>query len=422
MTTLRPGLVAVVGCRQLVTLCGPARARSGAEMSELGIVTEGAFLVRDGRITHVGKEQDLRPLISRDFHVVDAGGRIVLPGFVDAHTHLVFAGSRAEEFERRARGETYQQIAAAGGGILSTVRQTRAASEADLLTESRRHVEWMIRTGTTAAEAKSGYGLSLESELKILRVIRSLSTDGPLRLKATFLGAHTTPPEFAGRTDDYVAHVVNEMLPRVVAEKLAVYADVFCEPGAFSVPQARAVMQAARELGLKLRLHVDQLSLSGGAQLASELGAVTADHLEHADSKSIEALKARGVIPVLLPGSVYSLGLARYPLARSMIDAGLPVVLATDFNPGSSPTPSIPMILSLASTHMKMTAAEAITAATVNAAWSLNWLDDLGSLEAGKYADFVIHDCPDYRDLAYFYGIESAYEVFIGGQSVYHRA
>ena len=418
MTNPLPGLLAIVGCRQLVTLKGPARARTGAEMGELAIIADGAFLVKDGRITHVGTERELRPLINRGFQVIDARNRIVLPGFVDAHTHLVFSGSRADEFERRSRGETYQQIAASGGGILSTVRHTREASEANLLNESRNHAEWMLRTGTTAAEAKSGYGLSIESELKILRVVRSLSIEGPLRLKATFLGAHATPPEFAGRTDDYVAHVADEMLPRVVDAELAAYADVFCEPHAFDVPQARRIMEAARKAGLKLRMHADQLSRSGGAQLAAELNAVSADHLEHTDSDGIKALAAAGVQPVLLPGSVYALGLARYPQAREMIDAGLPVVLATDFNPGSSPTPSIPMILSLAATHMRMTAAEAITAATVNAAWSLGWLGDIGTLEVGKYADFAIHDCKDYRDLAYFFGVESAREVFVGGKPV----
>ncbi|MDB6167446.1 MAG: imidazolonepropionase [Verrucomicrobia bacterium] len=390
-------------------------------MSELAIIRDGALLAENGRVTHVGTEKELRNRIGPDWEVVDAGGRAVLPGFVDAHTHLVFAGSRVDEFERRSRGETYQQIAAGGGGILSTVASTRAASEAELLEQGRRHLDWMMRCGTTAAEAKSGYGLSLESELRILRTIRALHAAGPVRLAATFLGAHGTPPEFAGRTEDYAAHLVEAMLPAVVAEKLAVYADVFCEPRYFTVSQSRKIMLAARRLGLGLRLHADQLSSSGGAQLAAELGAVTADHLELVDAGGIAALAGAGVQPVLLPGSVYALGLAHYPPARAMIDAGLAVVLATDFNPGSSPTPSIPMVMSLAATHLKMSPAEAITATTVNAAQSLGWLGELGTFEPGKRADFVIHDCADHRELAYYFGLESAAEVFIGGRRCFRR-
>jgi imidazolonepropionase len=391
-------------------------------MRELEVITGGALLAEDGRITHVSREHELRPLVDRSYTVVEAGGRLVLPGFVDAHTHLVFAGHRADEFERRIGGETYQQIAAAGGGILSTVRQTRAESEADLAAHARRHLNWMLRSGTTAAEVKSGYGLSLESELKILRVIARLAHEGPVRLAATFLGAHSTPPEFAGRTDDYVTHIIREMLPRVAGEGLVTYADVFCEPHIFNGVQTRAIMVAAKKLGLGLRMHVDQLARSGGAELAAELGANSADHLEQVDARGIAALGAAHVAPILLPGSVYALGLDHYPPAREMIAAGLPVTLATDFNPGSSPTPSIPMILSLAATRMRMTPAEAVTAVTVNAAHSLGWLHELGSLEVGKRADFVVHDCADYREIVCFFGCESARDVFIAGRRVFHRS
>jgi imidazolonepropionase len=347
--------------------------------------------------------------------VVDAGNRVVMPGFVDAHTHPVFAGNRAPEFEQRASGATYAEIAAAGGGIRSTVRQTRAASEDALLRAAQKYVGWFLENGTTTIEAKSGYGLRPEDEYKLLRVIGNIQ---PLRTVPTFLGAHEIPDEFRKDPAKYVDLVVQEMLPKVAAERLAEYCDIFCEPGIFGIEDSRRILIAARMLGLGLRLHADQLSKSGAAVLAAELGATTADHLEHTDALGIAALKAAGVQPVLLPGSVYALGSSRYPDARAMLDAGLAVVLATDFNPGSSPTASMPMILSLASTQMKMTPAEAITATTINAAHSLNRGDEIGSLEPGKRADFVIHDCEDYREIGYFFGVRHPRAVYIEGYCV----
>ena len=406
--------LAVLNCSQVVTLAGPARPRVGAEMRELGILSHGALLVRDGLIERVGTRAEIEKLIDADTMVVDAGGRVVLPGFVDAHTHPVFAGTRVDEFEERSRGATYQEIAARGGGIQSTVNRTRAASVDELVTTGRRYAEWFLRGGTTTVEAKSGYGLSLEDELKILRAIKRLDRETPLRYVPTFLGAHSVPPEYQARRDEYLALIVDEMLPQVAQQELAEFCDVFCEKKVFTTDESWKILSAARCHGLGLRMHADQLSLSGGAQLAAELGTVTADHLEHTDAAGIAALKGAGVQPVLLPGSVYALGSSRYPAAREMIDAGLAVVLATDFNPGSSPTPSMTIILSLAATHMKMTPAEAITSATINAAYSLNRGDRLGSLERGKIADFVIHDCDDYRELAYFFGIEHAWRVHTG--------
>jgi len=384
-------------------------------MRELGIVQRGALFVRDGLIERVGAADEIKTLIDADTTVVDAGGRVVLPGFVDAHTHPVFAGTRVDEFEERSKGATYQEIAARGGGIQSTVNRTRAASVDELVATGRRYAEWFLRGGTTTVEAKSGYGLSLEAELKILRAIKRLDRETSLRYVPTFLGAHSVPPEYRARRDEYVALIVDEMLPQVAQQKLAEFCDVFCEEKVFTTDESWKILSAARCHGLGLRIHADQLSFSGGAKLAAELGTVTADHLEHTDTAGIAALKGAGVQPVLLPGSVYALGSSRYPAAREMIDAGLAVVLATDFNPGSSPTPSMTMILSLAATHMKMTRAEAITAATINGAYSLNRGDQLGSLEPGKIADFVIHDCDDYRELAYFFGIESPWQVFSRG-------
>jgi imidazolonepropionase len=404
---------AVINCSQVVTLAGSARPRVGAELRELGIVENGGLFVRDGLIERVGTMAEIEQLIETDTTVVDAGGRVVLPGFVDAHTHPVFAGTRVDEFEERSQGATYQEIAARGGGIQSTVNRTRASSADELVERCRRYADWFLRGGTTTIEAKSGYGLSLEDEIKILRAIKRLNDETPLRYVPTFLGAHSVPPEYRSRREEYVSLIVEEMLPQVAGQKLAEFCDVFCEEKVFTTDESWKILSAARCHGLGLRMHADQLSLSGGAKLAAELGTSTADHLEHTDAEGIAALKQAGVQPVLLPGSVYALGSARYPAAREMIDTGLAVVLATDFNPGSSPTPSMTMILSLAATHMKMTPAEAITAATINAAYSLNRGDQIGSLEPAKIADLVIHDCADYRELAYFFGIQHPWRVFL---------
>ncbi len=405
----------------MVTVAGPARPRVGEELRQLSIIEDGALLVRNQRIEQVGRRSEIERLVDDSYEVVDAGRRVVLPGFIDAHTHPVFAGTRAGEFEERSQGATYQEIAAGGGGIQSTVRATREATLDELIASGERYANWFLRNGTTTVEAKSGYGLTLEDELKLLRAINKLDEQTPLRYIPTFLGAHDIPPEYKSQREDYVSLLIEEMLPRVVGEKLAEYCDVFCENKVFTVDESRKILNAAGQAGLGLRVHADQLSLSGGAELAAEVHAATADHLEHADRNGIEALKSAQVQPVLLPGSVYALGSSRYPPAREMIEAGLPIVVATDFNPGSSPTPSIPMVLSIAATHMKLSPAEGITAATINAAYSLGRGDELGSLEAGKIADFVIHDCEDYREIPYFFGLEHPWQVYAAGQQVFAR-
>jgi imidazolonepropionase len=407
--------LAVLHASQLVTLIGPKRPRVGPELSELGIIRDGGMLVRDGKIEKVRPSDEIEKNV-RDAEIVDARRRVVMPGFVDAHTHLVFAGNRLDDFERRSRGETYEQIAKAGGGIWSTVQKTRAASELDLLTQAKKHANWFLRCGTTTVEAKSGYGLTVEDELKILRVMGQLKEEVRLEIVPTFLGAHAVPRGLS--PDEYLDVVITEMLPRVTAEKLAEFCDVFCERGYFDIDQSRRILSAAKKVGLSLRGHVDQLTNSGGAKLMAEMGATTADHLEQTDEQGIASLKEANVQPVLLPGSVYALGSSRYPRAREMIEAGFAIVLATDFNPGSSPTPSMPMVLSLACTQMKMSPAEALAASTLNAAYSLNRGDKIGSLEPGKLANFVIFDCEDYRELAYWFGIPQTHSVYVRGQCV----
>ena len=327
----------------------------------------------------------------------------------------------------RAEGATYQEIAARGGGIRSTMRRTRAASEDELFRLALPRVDWLLEHGTTTIEAKSGYGLTLEDELKILRVIRRLNQETPLTLVPTFLGAHEIPDEYRGtavgqRRADYIRLLMDEMLPRVAAERLARFADIFCESHVFTVAEARHILARAKQLGLGLRLHADQLTLCGGGRLAAELGAITADHLEWIDEEGIAGMAEAGVAAILLPGAVFNLGLPRYAPARALIEAGVSVVIATDFNPGSSPTPSMQMALSIACTQMRMTPAEAVTAATINAAYTLDLGHRVGSLEAGKLADVVVYDVSDYRQIPYFFGINHARLTIKGGRIVSRRA
>jgi imidazolonepropionase len=412
------GALAIVNIGQLVTLAGPARPRVGNELRELGIVENAALLIEDGRITAAGPYAELHSRLPAGATVIDAEARCVTPGFVDAHTHLVFAGNRAAEFEQRIAGATYQEIAAAGGGSQRTVRLTRAASEDDLLKATRQHRDWMLRCGTTTIEAKSGYGLDRETELRMLRVLSQLNAEGPARIVSTLLAAHTVPPEFADRRPEYIRWICEELIPEVCAQKLAAFCDAFCDDHAFTVDEARIVLTAARSQGLRLRVHAEQFRPGTGAALAAELGAATADHLETATTETLQLLRKAGVQPVLLPGSVFALGREQYPPARKMIELGLGIVLATDFNPGSSPVASMPFILSLACLRMRITPAEALVAATINAACSLGLGQRIGSLEPGKDADFLIHEFVDYRELAYFIAAPLRPRVFISGKEV----
>jgi imidazolonepropionase len=408
----------VVNCGQLLTLAGPARPRSGAELREIGVVRDATMFVENGRISAIGSYHELSPHLPRGVDTIDAGGRSVLPGFVDAHTHLVFGGNRIGDFEQRIAGRTYQEIAAAGGGIAFTLAATRKASGEELLRAARRHAQWFLAGGVTTIEAKSGYGLNEESELKILGVLQSLQEETPLRIVPTLLAAHMVPPEFRDDREAYLQIIVDRLLPQVAADSLARYCDVFCDDHAFTVDEARRVLLAAKQNGLGLRMHVEQFRADGGAQLAAELGANTADHLECTNADGFEALRKAGVQPVLLPASVFALSRSEYPNARAMITAGLAPVIASDFNPGSSPTPSMPFIITLAALYLRMLPSEAIVASTINAAASLELAHEVGSLEPGKRADFVIHECEDYRELAYFIAAPARPRVFVGGVEV----
>lgn len=414
--------LAIINIGQLVTLAGAPEPRSGPAMRELSIIENGAIICRDGLIAAVGTYQDIAPQINEDeMEIIDAYGGVVTPGLVDAHTHPIFAGTRENDYEQRISGKTYQEIAAAGGGIRYTVRLTRAASEEELFVEACRHITMMIEHGTTTAEAKSGYGLSLEQEMKMLYIMRQINIEGEIDLIPTFLGAHEFPDEYINNREGYIKLLTEQMIPTIAANNLARYCDVFCESHVFSISDSRRILGAAQRAGMGLRVHAEQLTLSGGARLAASLGAITADHLEQVDAISIRAMRDTGVMPVLLPGSVFHLGLKKYPPAREMIQAGLPVIIATDFNPGSSPTPSLPMAMSIACTQMQMTPAECLTACTINAAHSLELGHQIGTIEVNKYADLTLFNCPDYRQIPYFFGANLVSTVIKRGNVVYRR-
>lgn len=392
---------------ELVTVAGEPRPRSGPDQASLGIVKDGAVAAGvDGRIIAVGPTADVRAStrMSSDARVIDASGRAVLPGFVDAHTHAVFAGERVLEFTRRLAGADYLEILAAGGGILSTVRATRAVSRSELADIASTYLREMLRYGTTSVEIKSGYGLTVRDEVKMLRVVQALAEDTPLTVVGTFLGAHATPPQFQGKPDSYLDVVVNEMIPRIAEEGLARFCDVYCEKGVFTVQQSRRVLESGLEQGLAPKIHAEQKSHLGGTQLAAELHAVSADHLEHATDRDIMALAEGGTCAVLLPGAALMLGEEVQAPARRLIYAGVPVALATDFNPGTCPILSMPAIIALACVRRLLSPAEAIVASTINAAYSIGLGEEVGSLEVGKKADILILDAPSHQYIPYWFG------------------
>jgi imidazolonepropionase len=411
-------ILAVRNAAQLVCVSGGDQlARRGRLMQDLKIITNGALLARDGRIDWVGPTAELPPLPA-DAEVIDAAGKTVLPGFIDSHTHLVFAGSREDEFEQRLRGLSYHEIAAQGGGINASVRRVRRASREELKALARGRLDRLLRFGATTVEVKSGYGLTVADELKCLEVIAELNAEGPLELVPTFLGAHAVPPEFQGDRDGYLRLLTDEMLPEVARRRLAEFCDVFCETGVFSLEESERVLARARDLGLRLKLHADELTPLGGAELAAHLGAVSADHLLCITEGGVEALAAAGTVATLLPGTAFFLGMAAAP-ARRLIERGLAVALASDCNPGTCPTENLPLLGTMACTQMKMLPGEVVTALTLNAAAAVGRADRLGSLEVGKQADLVLWDVPDYRQLFYHFGVHQAWRVIKRGRVVH---
>ncbi len=405
---------------QLVTMRGlvPRRGRS---LADPGLVRDAAVLVEDGRVAAVGARRKIeRMREALRARKMDLGGRVMLPGLVDSHTHLVFAASRVEEYEMRIAGASYEEIARAGGGIRASVRKLRAMPEPALERLALGRLAQFAAHGTTTVEAKSGYGLDLASELKILRVQRSLARKQPLEIISTFLGAHVVPPEYANRQREYVELLTRRMIPAAARDALAEFCDVFCDRGAFSVEEARRILTAGRACGLYPRLHAEQLARTGAARLAVELRAASADHLDQVTRGDIELLAKSSVVCTLLPGASLHLGVPFAP-GRALVDAGAIIALATDFNPGTSPTLSLPMAMSLACDGMRLRPAEAIAAATVNAAYSLRRHDRIGTIEVGKQADLAAFDVADYREIPYYFGVHLAWLTIKRGKILYAR-
>jgi imidazolonepropionase len=386
-------------------------------MGGLAIIENGAVLVRGDRIDWLGPSAELPPL-PPDAEVIDATGKTILPGFVDSHTHLIFAGTREGEFEQRLQGLTYQEISARGGGINATVRRVREASKAELKDLTRRRLQHLLRFGVTTVEVKSGYGLTLADELKCLEVIAELNAEGPLELVPTFLGAHAIPPEFRTNRDGYIRLLLDDMLPEIARCRLADFCDVFCETGVFSLDESERILKRAQELGLRLKLHADELTPLGGAALAARLRAASADHLLCITDAGIDALAESETVATLLPGTAFFLGVPYAP-ARRLIERGVAVALASDCNPGTCPTENLPLVGAMACTQMKMLPAEVVTALTLNAAAALGRSGRIGSLEVGKQADLVIIDVPNYRHLFYHFGVNHVWRILKRGRVVY---
>ncbi|MFI5221125.1 MAG: imidazolonepropionase [Bacteroidia bacterium] len=395
---------------------GKIKKRSGKEMSELNIIENAFLLIEDGLIKDFGTEATNNKQQTTNLRVIDATGKFVLPSFVDSHTHLVFAATREEEFVMRIKGKTYEEIAAAGGGILNSAKKLQAMSEDDLFENALQRLNEMIRFGTGAVEIKSGYGLTVKDELKMLRVIQRLKKVSPITIKATFLGAHAIPPEYKQNRNGYIDLVITEMLPQIAAEKLADYCDVFCDKGFFTVEETDKILNAAAKFGLKAKIHGNELGQTGGVQVAVKNNALSVDHLEYAGEEEITCLKNSSTMPVALPNCSFFLGLPYAPV-RKMIDAGLPVCLATDFNPGSSPNPRMSFILSLACTQMKLSPEEAINATTINGAYALELSNTHGSIAKGKVANvFITKKIPSLAYIPYSFGVDMVEEVIAGGK------
>lgn len=406
----------IINANELVTVKGAGkRPKVKEEMEDLGTIENGVLAICDGKITDIGKTGKISARVDHTERIIDAKGKVVLPGFVDCHTHLIFAGSREDEFTEKIKGTPYLEILRKGGGILNTVEKTREAlvNPKPIIDKTLKILDKLLTNGTTTAEVKTGYGLSKETELQLLNLIKKLNKLHPVDLVPTFLGAHAIPREYADKREEYI-NLVLEMLPKV--KDLAEYCDVFCEEGAFSVEESRKILEKARRLGMKLKLHTNEFNDIGGVELGIELRADSLDHLDHIGDKTIEELAKGKIIGVLLPGVPFHLMTGHYAPAREMIKRGVPVALATDFNPGSCPTFSMQMIIALACRSMKMTPAEAINAATINAAHAIGKASKIGSLEIGKKADVIILDIPNHKQLPYWFGINLVETVIKNGR------
>ncbi len=414
------GNLIIKNASELVTLSG-FTARKGKAMSDPGIIPNGAVVVENGVITAVGDTGTLLPQYDlKDFMVIDAAEQAVLPGFIDAHTHFVFGGYRPEEFFVRLKGADYLEILAKGGGILDTVRATRQTSTEDLVRLGKKRLDRMLAFGVTTVEGKSGYGLDDDTEIKLLDVMAELDTRHPMDIVKTFLGAHAVPESYKGNADAFVTHLINDMLPRLAQRNLAEFCDVFCEKDIFSIHQSRRLLLKAKDLGFKIKLHADEIVSLGGAELAAELGAISADHLIKSSDSGISALSKKGVIAVVLPITSF---LLKKPFARGryMIDNGCALALATDMNPGSSFSHSIPLLIALAVVKMGLSAEEIIAALTINAAAALDRADTIGSIDPGKKGDLVILEYPSYKFLPYHAGVNIVEKTIKNGTVVFDR-
>jgi imidazolonepropionase len=414
----------ITGASQLLTLRGRG-PRRGKNLSDLGIIKDGALLVRDGVIAAVGARAKVEALPEAQCaEKADLGGRIALPGFVDSHTHLIHAANRAEEYELKIQGASYEEIARKGGGILNSVKRLRAATRDALKQRALDALKQFAAHGTTTIEAKSGYGLDVASELKILSLHKELNAQQPIEIVSTLLGAHVVPAEFRGAlhgAERYISLLLEQLIPEIVNDRLAEFCDVFCDRGAFTLRQTKRILEEGKLHGLTPRVHAEQLSRTGATQLGVELGAASCDHLEQVNQADIRVLGKSHTAATLLPGCDYHLGLKKYAPARALIEAGAIVALATDYNPGTSPTVSMPMILSLACTQLRMTPPEAIAAATINGAYALRREKQIGSLEVGKLADISVFELADYREIPYYFGMNHCWMTLKRGQVIYSR-
>jgi len=389
---------------QLVTVTsGGKQTKVGAEMREIGVINDAGVLCENGKISWVGAMHDWQRTLPDNYNKLDASGKVVLPGFVDSHTHMMFAGNRAHEFALRSQGATYQQIAEAGGGILNTITHVRAATKRELKKQTLRYMNEMMKHGTTTVEIKTGYGLDMDSEMKMLEAINELKEEEMMTVVPTFIGAHAYPPEYKQDKRAYVDIILEKMIPYAGKKQLATFCDVFCEKGYFELEETEQILNEGKKWGMLPKIHAEELNPLGGAELAAKVGAVSADHLEHVSDQGIAALRDAGVVATLLPGVSFFLHHGYAP-ARKLIDSGVAVAIASDFNPGSCMSYSMPMMMTIACTQMKMTPEEALVASTLNGAAALNMSSTVGSIELGKCADLIIADVPDYKFLAYHFG------------------